>query len=85
MMRKMRRHPNRPGHIHMIVSAPGYQTVGTHLFVKGAPYLNSDAVFAVKDSLIVDFERHEPGEAPTGEVMDVPFYTCEYDFRLAPA
>ena len=73
------------GHIHMIVSAPGYQTVGTHLFVKDAPYLDSDAVFAVKDSLIVDFERHGPGKAPTGEVMDVPFYTCEYDFRLAPA
>ncbi len=74
-----------PGHIHMIVSAPGYQAVGTHLFVKGAPYLDSDAVFAVKDSLIVDFARHEPGRAPTGEPMDVPFYTCEYDFRLARA
>jgi hydroxyquinol 1,2-dioxygenase len=85
MLRRMGRHPNRPGHIHMIISAPGYQTVGTHLFVKGTPYLDSDAVFAVKDSLIVDFERHEPGKAPDGEVMDVPFYTCEYDFRLAPA
>jgi hydroxyquinol 1,2-dioxygenase len=59
--------------------------VATHLFVKGAPYLDSDAVFAVKDSLIVDFERHEPGKAPTGEVIDVPFYTCEYDFHLARA
>jgi hydroxyquinol 1,2-dioxygenase len=85
MLRKMGRHPNRPGHIHMIVSAPGYQTVATHLFVKDAPYLDSDAVFAVKDSLIVEFERHEPGRTPDGAVMDVPFYTCEYDFRLAPA
>jgi hydroxyquinol 1,2-dioxygenase len=85
MLRKMGRHPNPPGHIHMIVSAPGYQTVATHLFVKDAPYLDSDAVFAVKDSLIVEFERHEPGKAPTGEAMNVPFYTCEYDFRLAPA
>jgi hydroxyquinol 1,2-dioxygenase len=85
MLRKMGRHPNRPGHIHMIVSAPGYQTVATHLFVKDAPYLDSDAVFAVKDSLIVEFERHEPGRAPDDAMMDVPFYTCEYDFRLAPA
>jgi hydroxyquinol 1,2-dioxygenase len=85
MLKKMGRHPNRPGHIHMIVSAPGYQPVATHLFVAGSPYLDSDAVFAVKDSLIVDFERHEPGVAPTGEKMDVPFYTAEYDFRLAPA
>jgi hydroxyquinol 1,2-dioxygenase len=85
MLEKMGRHPYRPGHIHMIVSAPGYQAVATHLFVNGAPYLDSDAVFAVKDSLIVDFERHEPGRAPTGEVMATPFYTAEYDFRLAPA
>ena len=80
MLRKMGRHPNRPGHIHMIVSAPGYQTVATHLFVKDAPYLDSDAVFAVKDSLIVDFERHEPGRAPDGAVMDVPFYTASTIF-----
>ena len=85
MLGKMGRHPNRPGHIHMIVSAPGHETVVTHLFVAGAPYLDSDAVFAVKDSLIVEFEKHAPGTAPTGERMDVPFYTAEYDFRLAPA
>jgi hydroxyquinol 1,2-dioxygenase len=85
MLRKMGRQPNRPGHIHMIVSAPGYQTVTTHLFVAGAPYLDSDPVFAVKDSLIVEFERHEPGVAPTGEPIAVPYYTCTYDFRLAPA
>lgn len=85
MLGKMGRHPNRPGHIHMIVSAPGYRPVATHLFVKDSPYLDSDAVFAVKDSLIVEFERHEPGVAPTGEVMDRPYYTCAYDFRLAPA
>jgi hydroxyquinol 1,2-dioxygenase len=85
MLEKMGRHPYRPGHIHMIVSAPGYQAVGTHLFVKDAPYLDSDAVFAVKDSLVVDFERHEAGRAPDGTVLDVPFYTVEYDFRLAPA
>ena len=85
MLHKMGRHPNRPGHIHMIVSAPRHETVVTHLFVAGAPYLDSDAVFAVKDSLIVDFKEYAPGVAPTGEVMDVPFYTAEYDFRLAPA
>jgi hydroxyquinol 1,2-dioxygenase len=85
MLAKMGRHPYRPGHIHLIVSAPGYQSVATHLFVKDAPYLDSDAVFAVKDSLIVEFERHEPGRAPDGTVMEVPFYTAEYDFRLAPA
>ena len=85
MLRAMGRHPYRPGHIHMIVSAKGYQTVTTHLFVADSPYLHSDAVFGMKESLIVKFERHEPGRAPSGETLDVPFYTATYDFRLRRA
>ncbi len=84
MLNRMGRHPFRPGHIHMIVSAPGYQTVTTQLFVSGDAYLDSDAVFGVKDSLVIDFQRHEPGTAPTGEAMNTPFYTAEYDFVLCP-
>jgi hydroxyquinol 1,2-dioxygenase len=82
MLTKMGRHPNRPGHIHMKVSAPGYLPVTTHLFVKDGPYLDSDAVFGVRDSLIVPFERHEPGVAPDGRRMDQPYYSVHYDFRL---
>ncbi len=85
MLRKMGRHPNRPGHIHMIVSAPGYEAVTTHLFVADSPYLDSDAVFGMKESLVAKFARHEPGKAPTGDVMSEPFYTVEYDFRLRRA
>ncbi|TCP95858.1 hydroxyquinol 1,2-dioxygenase [Sphingomonas sp. PP-F2F-A104-K0414] len=47
------RHPNRPAHIHFMISATGYQRLVTHLFVEGDPYLESDAVFGVKPSLIV--------------------------------
>ena len=84
MLGRMGRHPFRPGHIHMIVSAPGFQTVTTQLFVAGDPYLDSDAVFGVKNSLVIEFQRHEPGIAPTGEAMDTPFHTAEYDFVLCP-
>lgn len=84
MLRAMGRHPMRPGHIHMIVSAPGHHSVTTHLFVAGSEYLDSDAVFGVKQSLIARFDRHPPGKAPDGTVMDTPYYTCEYDFRLRP-
>jgi len=84
MLGKMGRHPYRPGHIHMIVSAPGHASVTTHLFVAGSDYLDSDAVFGMKESLVAQFTRHEPGVAPTGERMTVPFYTVEYDFRLRP-
>jgi hydroxyquinol 1,2-dioxygenase len=85
MLRKMGRHPFRPGHIHMIVSAPGHAAVTTHLFVADSDYLDSDAVFGMKESLVAKFNRHEPGTAPTGEHVSTPFYTVEYDFRLRPA
>ena len=84
MLRKMGRHPNRPGHIHMKVSAPGHKEVTTHLFVKGSPYLDSDAVFGVRESLIVEFEKHDPGTAMDGRKMDKPYSVAHYDFRLIP-
>jgi hydroxyquinol 1,2-dioxygenase len=52
----------RAAHIHVIVEAPGYERVISELFVVGDPYIDSDAVFGVKDSLIVDFVRHESAE-----------------------
>jgi hydroxyquinol 1,2-dioxygenase len=85
MLRKMGRHPYRPGHIHMIVSAPGYSPVTTHLFVAGSEYLDSDAVFGMKESLVAQFDRHPPGIGPYGERMETPYYTVSYDFRLRPA
>lgn len=84
MLDKMGRHPNRPGHIHMMVSAPGHAPVTTHLFVANSPYLESDAVFGVRDSLIVDFSSHQPGVAPDGRKMETPYHTAKYDFRLTP-
>jgi hydroxyquinol 1,2-dioxygenase len=85
MLQHMGRHPYRPAHIHTIVSAPGFEPVTTHLFVAGDEYLDSDAVFGVKSSLVVEFVKHAPGRAPDGTAMHEPFYTCEYDFRLVRA
>ena len=82
MLNKMNRHAYRPAHIHTIVSAPGYEPVTTHIFVKGDRYLDSDAVFGVKDSLIVDFHRHEPGTAADGTKLDRPYFTVSYNFGL---
>ena len=39
----------------MIVSAPGHETLTTHVFDAASPYLDSDAVFAIKPSLLRDF------------------------------
>ena len=85
MLRRMGRHPNRPGHIHMMVYRDGFVPLTTHLFAADSPYLDSDAVFGVRDSLIVPYATHEPGTAPDGRRMDRPFHTCRYDFTLAPA
>ena len=82
MLLKMGRHPYRPAHTHMILSAPGYEPVATHLFVKGDPHLESDAVFAVKESLVVDFVSHEPGVAPDGRDVERTWWSVHYDFGL---
>lgn len=59
LLRLCERSPMRPAHIHFKISADGFRTLVTHIFEKGDPYLSSDAVFGVKESLIVDFVRHE--------------------------
>jgi protocatechuate 3,4-dioxygenase beta subunit len=53
LLAAMGRHPFRPAHIHFMISAPGYRTLVTHLFLDGDEYLASDAVFGVKPSLII--------------------------------
>ena len=85
MLRATGRSIYRPGHIHMQISAPGHVTLTTHLFVAGSPYLEEDAVFGKRDSLVVDFEQHPPGKAVDGREMQAPYYSASYDFRLAPA
>jgi protocatechuate 3,4-dioxygenase beta subunit len=79
------RHPMRPAHIHFIVSAKGYEPVTTHIFVEGDPYLDSDAVFGVKDSLVVPFVRHDDPAAAAGLGMPNPYHTARYDFVLVRA
>ncbi|HEX7952109.1 MAG TPA: intradiol ring-cleavage dioxygenase [Burkholderiales bacterium] len=85
MLLGMGRHPYRPAHVHAIVTAPGYERVATHLFVDGDEYLDSDAVFGVKHSLVVEFADHPPGPTPDGKTSAVPFCSAVFDFRLVRA
>ncbi len=86
MLQATGRHPWRPAHIHFVVSANGYEPVTTHIFDRIDPYLASDAVFAVKQSLICDFVRHEnPEPAATRLGIAPPFLTADFDFHLKPA
>lgn len=59
MLERLERHPFRPAHVHFLVGAEGYDRLCTHIFVAGDAYLETDSVFGVKDSLIVDFHAVE--------------------------
>jgi catechol 1,2-dioxygenase len=86
MLRATGRHPWRPAHIHFVVSAQGYEPVTTHIFDRRDEYLGSDAVFAVKDSLICDFVRHETRDSEAARLgIEPPYYTAQFDFRLKQA
>jgi catechol 1,2-dioxygenase len=73
MLERVERHPWRPAHMHFLVHAPGYESVTTHTFVAGDPWLESDAVFGVKESLIVPFTPTEGGDT---------LWRTEFDFVL---
>ena len=78
LLRGAGRHNWRAAHIHAIVSAPGHRPVTTHIFDAENPYLDSDTVFGVKDSLIRPFRPAGPGDPPGVSCV------TEMDFSLAP-
>ncbi|EAQ89146.1 hypothetical protein CHGG_05765 [Chaetomium globosum CBS 148.51] len=53
------RHPYRPGHIHFMVSAPKFRALTTQLYDDRDEYITNDAVFSVKDELVVKFTPRE--------------------------
>ena len=67
------RHPYRPAHIHFLIAADGYEPLVTQVFASDDNYLNSDAVFGVKRSLVVKYEQKADG------------LLVEYDFGLKKA
>ena len=82
MLAKLGRHAWRPAHLHFMISAPGYGRLITHVFREGDRYLDSDAVFGVRSSLVADWVRHDAGPTPDGGVSAVPFHTLDFDFTL---
>jgi protocatechuate 3,4-dioxygenase beta subunit len=79
LLRASGRHNWRAAHVHAIVSAPGYQTVTTHIFDAANEFLDSDVVFGVRDSLIREFRPSGPAGPP-----DVTF-VVDVDFALGLA
>ena len=85
MLKALGRHPYRPAHVHFIVGAKGFQPITTHYFVSGDPYLESDAVFGVKESLVVDFTRNGDRAEMARYGFDRPFWEATCDFVLSQA
>jgi hypothetical protein len=76
----------RASHLHFMVTAEGCRRLITHIFVRGDELLTRDAVFGVRDSLVKDFTRHEPG-TPTPDGRDIggrSWSFVEFDIVLAP-
>lgn len=76
------RHPYRPAHVHFLVTAEGHRPLVTHLFVKGCPYLGSDVVFGVKETLIRDFAQVDDPARAAGLGFDNPFRAVHFDITL---
>ncbi|MFD5177626.1 intradiol ring-cleavage dioxygenase [Nocardia sp. NPDC058379] len=78
------RGPMRPAHLHFMVTAPGFRSLITHIFVAGDPYLDCDAVFGVKENLIVDAVHHPDTPAPDGSHPQGGWTSITFDLVLAP-
>ncbi|MGN6652012.1 intradiol ring-cleavage dioxygenase [Trinickia sp.] len=84
MLDALGRHPWRPAHLHFMIAAHGYERLITHVFRAGDQYLDSDAVFGVRSSLVADWTRHESGIAPDGTKLNMPYSTLDFTFVLNP-
>lgn len=83
LLEAARRSPMRPAHIHFMVTAPGYQTLITHVFDEADEHLDADAVFGVRSSLVATFHRHDGGAGPDGRQMSDAWSSLEFDLVLA--
>ncbi|MFI5932187.1 dioxygenase [Actinoplanes sp. NPDC051494] len=79
------RSPMRAAHLHVMVTAPAFHRLVTHIFVRGDDHQHADAVFGVKDSLIVDFDAQPAGTpTPTGRPVAGTWTRAEFDIALIP-
>ena len=83
LLAKLGRHPFRPAHLHYILEAEGFETLVTHIFDPDDEYINTDAVFGVKESLMAKFELIEDPQRIKRAGQPGPFYEVVHDFVLA--
>lgn len=85
MLKALGRHPYRPAHLHYIIEAPGHESLVTHIFDPDDPYIHSDAVFGVKESLMAKFDLVSDAGRIAAAGFTRPYFEVNHDFVLAPA
>ena len=85
MLAALGREPFRPAYLHYILETDGFETLVTHIFDPDDPYIQTDAVFGVKESLMAKFDLIEDAVRITEEGFDRPFYEVVHDFVLVPS
>ncbi|OJK04395.1 hypothetical protein ASPACDRAFT_108875 [Aspergillus aculeatus ATCC 16872] len=81
LLKVLGRHPYRPSHMHFMFEKEGFDHLITALYLRNDPYETSDAVFGVKDSLVVDIGTAGPEFAAKYNVPED--HAClTYDFVL---
>ena len=85
LLRASGRHAMRPAHIHFIVSADGYESLTTHVFSANDEYLDSDAVFATKSSLVGDYQQSNDADLAAKYNLSTPFTHLQFDMGLMPS
>jgi len=83
LLKELGRHPYRPAHLHYIIKADGFETLITHIFDPDDPYISSDAVFGVKESLLAEFRRTRDPERSKQYQFAGDFWEVRHDFVLA--
>ncbi len=81
------RHPWRPSHLHFIVQADGYRSLVTEVFPSDDPYLDEDAVFGVRNQLVMEYQERTdvnglPDDLEIKDKLKAPFYVVDFDFVL---
>ncbi|MGG1678523.1 dioxygenase [Neobacillus sp. NRS-1170] len=84
LLKNIGRHSWRPAHIHFKVTAAGFEPVTTQLFIPDDPWIESDSIGAVKDSLILKMDKCDDPREILNRGFNKPFNTSHYDFILRP-
>ncbi|KAB2569926.1 putative catechol protein [Lasiodiplodia theobromae] len=81
LLKVLKRHPYRPSHMHFMFAKEGFDNLITALYLRNDPYETSDAVFGVKETLLVDLHTVDAADAKKYGVKEGS-KLMKYDFVL---